>query len=112
MRKETNSHLITLKKDRKANKPVQSKFVFNKRNLYYILDLGLGISFILIFVTGILKLLDLYGYVFYPMGYLVNTTIVHDWSSLIFGIIASLHAVLHLKWFGQKIKQIFKPSLI
>jgi len=104
------SHQIILKKDRKVKKPEKSKFKLNKRNIYYIIDLGLVISFMLIFITGILKLLDLYGYVFYPLGFLVNISIVHNWSSLILGILATLHTVLHLKWFVYKFKQIFRRS--
>ena len=44
------------------------------------------------------------------MGFLVNISIVHDWSSLIFGIIASIHGVLHLKWFGKKFIHIFRNT--
>ncbi len=104
------THQLTLKKDKKVTKLEKSKFKINKRNLYYIIDLGLVVSFTLIFLTGLLKLLDVYGYASYPFEFLVNLSIVHNWNGLILGIIASLHAVLHLKWFVQKLKQIYRRT--
>ena len=104
------SHQIILKKDRKVKKPEKSNFKLNKRNIYYIIDLGLLVSFMLIFITGLLKLLDIYGYIFYPTGFLVNVSIVHNWSGLSLGIIGSLHAILHLKWFVRKTKQLLRGT--
>lgn len=104
------SHQVILKKDRKVKKPEKSNFKLNKRNIYYIIDLGLLVSFMLNFITGLLKLLDIYGYIFYPTGFLVNISIVHNWSGLSLGIIASLHAILHLKWFVQKTKQLLRGT--
>jgi hypothetical protein len=108
MKKDSQSYRIISKKEKEVRSQKTSYFGINKRYLFLILDLGLLFSFILIFSTGLLKLLDIYGYVFYPLGFLVNISILHDWSSLIFGIMASLHFILHLKWFGQKIKRIFR----
>jgi len=103
---------LAVKKDNKVSKPEKSKFKIKKRNLYYIIDIGLVISFFLLFSTGVLKLLDIYGYFFYPLGFLVNTSNIHNWSGLIFGILALVHAVIHLKWFATKIKQIFRRKRI
>lgn len=96
---------LTVKKGKKVTKSEKSKFKIKRRNIYYLIDLGLVVSFILFFSTGLLKLLDIYGYIFYPFGFLVNTSIIHNWSGLIFGIVASSHTVLHMKWFVQKIRQ-------
>ena len=60
---------LAVKKDNKVSKPEKSKFKIKKRNLYYIIDIGLVISFFLLFSTGVLKLLDIYGYFFYPLGF-------------------------------------------
>ncbi len=101
---------IIIKKDVKVIKPEKSKFKLSKRNFYYIIDIGLVSILSLLFITGILKLLNVYGDFSYPNEVFVNISIVHNWSGLILGIFATLHTLLHLKWFGQKIKKIFQRT--
>ncbi len=68
----------------------------NKGKQLYWVDVGLAISFILCFITGIFKWPTLYKYFFsWPMK---QISIIHDWSGLIMGLLVLIHLIQHWKW--------------
>jgi len=59
----------------------------NKSKLLYWTDVGMGLSFLVVFITGIIKLE-------HPR----EVMFLHDWSGVLMGIFVLLHLILHLKW--------------
>lgn len=74
----------------------------DKINFY--LFLMLLVSFIPLFVTGVIKLLvvlRIFGIDFViPLGVI---TLVHDWSGLIFCVLVIFHIIIHLDWIKKKV---------
>ena len=72
----------------------------NKSLANYIIDISMGIAFIVSFITGILKWPGLLRFLHLNSGNLpmLQITIIHDWSGLIMGILALAHIVLHWSW--------------
>jgi hypothetical protein len=71
----------------------------------YILNIILGISLLVVLITGIIKLplFDLYEHS--RGGFISN---VHDISGVIFSILAIIHLLLHLKWYIAITKNFLK----
>jgi hypothetical protein len=72
----------------------------DKNKLNYLIDLGLVISFILVFITGVIKFPELIRYLGLrhrdiPM---YEITLIHDWSGIFMGILVFIHLLLHWKW--------------
>jgi len=67
----------------------------------YWLDIGMGISFIFLAVTGIMKL---------DGGFRSWHTLseIHDWSGIILCCFVLLHLILHWRWIVTMTKQAFK----
>ncbi len=66
----------------------------------YIVDIGLAVSFLAVFVTGIIKfpgLLRKFGLhdTMLPMREISK---VHDWTGLLMGIFVFIHLVLNWQW--------------
>jgi len=82
----------------------------DKGKLCYFVDIGLALSFLVSFITGILKWPSLTihftaVYRIIPMQYLVT---IHDWSGIAMGVFVLIHLVLHWKWIVTMTKKIFK----
>jgi len=82
----------------------------NPTKTNYWIDIGMGVAFVLSFITGIIKwprLVTRFGLTYnqLPMNQL---TIIHDWSGIILGLLVLLHLVLHRKWISYTTKQFFK----
>lgn len=82
--------------------------------LNYIVDMGLAITFILSFFTGITKwpgLVQKFGlsYNDLPMRAI---TLIHDWSGLIMGLLVLVHIILHWKWIVAFTKKILAKKNI
>ena len=76
-----------------------------KGYLNYFIDLGLLVSFILVFLTGILKLPKL-G-INYSNLNMVLFTKIHDLICLIMGLLVLIHLILHWNWIKSMTKSIF-----
>ena len=75
----------------------------------YWIDIGLAISFLLVFVTGIFKFplfTKAFSWVFRSVSYR-TVSIIHDWSGLVMGILVLVHIALHWKWLVAMTENIF-----
>ena len=71
-----------------------------RNSLNYIIDVGLAVTFLSVFVTGVIKFPDLLHY-FVRIGIIFPTqifTTIHKWSGITMGVAVLLHLVLHWKW--------------
>ena len=66
----------------------------------YVIGMGILASFIACFVTGIIKVPSLYALfgMTYKTPFIVQMTLIHDWTGVILGGLALIHIVLHRKW--------------
>ena len=84
----------------------------SKEKIKYWIDVGLIISFIGVFVTGIFK--------FYPLR---NTFMkvfeiipkelmrtIHDWSGVTMGLLVLVHLILNWKWLTYETINLFKKE--
>lgn len=71
-----------------------------RTDLNYIVDVALAVSFLLCFITGLIKFPAILVYVLQVYGSLplYKITWVHDYSGLAFGIFGVIHLVLHWDW--------------
>lgn len=73
----------------------------NKTTLNYIIDVLLGISFLLVFTTGILKWkgwTEIFEGIIGTKLNILAIIFVHDWSGLAMGILVLIHLILHWNW--------------
>jgi len=78
--------------------------------LNYWIDVGLFISFIICFVTGLIKwpgIIKIIGVSAYKVLHVPNISTLHDWSGLVMGILVLIHLVLHWEWIVCVTKSIF-----
>lgn len=81
----------------------------DKCTVNYIIDIGLGISFILAFFTGIIKwprFIRIFGMSYSDLPMKVITG-VHDFSGLVMGLLVLVHIILHWKWIVLFTRRIF-----
>ncbi|MFH1751424.1 MAG: DUF4405 domain-containing protein [archaeon] len=72
----------------------------NKNKLNYFIDVLLGLSFLVVLITGILKFrgfLGLFG-IDWQILKPYNISLIHDWSGVIMGLMVFMHLALHWKW--------------
>lgn len=84
----------------------------NKLKLNYIIDVGLAISFLIVFITGIIKwpgLLPKLGLTYQQVPF-QRITKMHDIWGLIMGILVFVHIILHWKWITTMTKKMFKKK--
>ncbi len=69
-------------------------------DLNYLIDVAMAVSFLLCFITGLIKFPSVLVYVLQVYGSLplYQITWVHDYSGLAFGILGVIHLVLHWDW--------------
>ena len=70
----------------------------NKLKLNYFVDVGLAISLIICFFTGLIKwpgLIRIIGTSIYQILHFRNISLLHDWSGLIMGLLVLFHLVLN-----------------
>ncbi|HUU76209.1 MAG TPA: DUF4405 domain-containing protein [Methanoregulaceae archaeon] len=71
----------------------------NRVMVKYLIDIGLLITFILSFITGIIKfpgfLRFLRTSLIIPMNWI---SLIHDWSGIILGVLVLAHIMLNWKW--------------
>ena len=63
----------------------------NKLKLNYFVDIGMAIAFVIVAVTGILKLPALGGGT-------RDFMLLHDWSGVVLAVFVLLHLILHWNW--------------
>ena len=84
----------------------------DRSRLNYFIDLGMAISFIAVFITGIIKFPEFSRFFFVRnrILHMYQITLIHDYSGLIFGILVIVHFVLHWKWIVTMTKGSFKKG--
>ena len=80
--------------------------------LKYAIDLGMLITFLLCFITGIIKFPGFLGVIkatqyVLPMR---DLTIIHDWSGVAMGVLVLSHLLLNFSWIIAMTKQLAKRS--
>jgi hypothetical protein len=80
-----------------------------RAQLKYIVDVGLAISFILCFVTGVIKFPGFIRAIgathrVLPMR---DLTLIHDWTGVLMGLLVLAHLVLNYRWIITMTRQIF-----
>ncbi len=68
--------------------------------LKYAIDLGLLVSFILCFVTGVLKFPSVLHLIWGGgrLNVLEPLTVIHDFSGIILGVLVLAHLVMSYRW--------------
>jgi hypothetical protein len=84
----------------------------NSNKIKYLINIGMGFSFLTSFVTGLIKYPGLlprlgFDYFGWPLGAI---SLVHEWSGITMGAFVFLHLVLNRKWIIDTTKKIFKPT--
>ncbi|MBW2992268.1 DUF4405 domain-containing protein [Candidatus Woesearchaeota archaeon] len=80
----------------------------NKAN--YFVDLGMGIAFVLVACTGIIKfpgLLRSLGVDTLNMPWR-QISLIHDWSGIVLAAFVLAHLIIHRKWIISMTKGFFK----
>lgn len=80
-----------------------------KAKINYIVDVLLGISFLMVSITGIIKFPRIIRYIGLrhkdiPIGTISS---IHDWSGLIMVMLVLVHLILHFNWIVCMTKNIF-----
>jgi hypothetical protein len=84
----------------------------NQAKINYWIDIGIGLSFLVSFVAGIIKwpgLMAKLG-VRYASLPLRTLTFLHDWGGLLLGLFALLHIIFHWRWICSMTKSFFKKK--
>jgi hypothetical protein len=89
---------------------------WKKTTLNYFVDLGMFISFLLVFITGIIKLPSILASNEILFNISTELLIIHDWSGIVLELMVLLHVILHWKWIVSTTKKViarikFRKSL-
>lgn len=76
--------------------------------LKYLIDLGMLATFLLCFITGIIKFPGFLRFIgatrhVLPMR---DLTLIHDWSGVALGLLVLAHLVLNFRWILQMTRQV------
>jgi hypothetical protein len=83
--------------------------VTDKGRLNYFIDCGLIITFLLAFITGVIKIPELTRY-FGDVFLIVSASTlskIHDISGMVMGLLVLAHLVLHRRWIIVMTKSTF-----
>jgi len=80
--------------------------------LKYLIDLGMLVTFILCFITGIIKFPGFLRFIgatrhVLPMR---DLALIHDWSGVALGLLVLAHLVLNLSWIMTMTRQVVRGS--
>ena len=78
----------------------------DRRFLNYAIDIGLLVTFLLVFTTGLIKFPALtmsFNFVYQVIPHLTLNAI-HDWSGLLMGILVLAHLAIHWRWLVEMTK--------
>ena len=73
----------------------------------YIIDVGMGISFFICLITGLMKWPDK------TLGRIIHSseiTIIHDYSGILLGLFVLIHLILNWKWIKNMTKKVFSKN--
>lgn len=82
----------------------------DRSKLLFLTDSALGLAFLLVFLTGIVKFFYFVGYPL-PFSSLVPhelNSFVHAWSGFAFVLFALVHIALHAEMYGNLLKNFFR----
>ena len=86
-----------------------------KNKIKYFVDIGLIISFLLVFVTGIIKFGKLLRAIGIDLNYkelpMSEITAIHDWSGVFMGLLILIHLILNFDWIISCSKELFKKKV-
>ena len=75
----------------------------------YYLFIPLLVSFLISLITGIIKFLKVYRLFITELMLPMNDiSLVHDWSSLIMGVLTIIHLIVYWEWVVAATKKVFK----
>ena len=80
---------------------------WNKKTLNYFIDMGMLISFFLVFITGLIKFPSIITSNEFLLNISTELLIIHDWSGLILQFLGFSHIILHWKWIVSTTRKIF-----
>jgi hypothetical protein len=77
--------------------------------LLYIVDVILGLSFLAVFATGVVKFPGLLPWmgVSYGTMPMKALSVIHDWGGVLMGMAALVHLILHWRWIVAMTKRLF-----
>lgn len=80
--------------------------------LKYLIDLGMLVTFILCFITGIIKFPGFLRFIGATRHVLPirDLTLIHDWSGVALGLLVLAHLVLNLSWIMTMTRQVVRGS--
>jgi len=81
---------------------------WNKKTLNYFINIGILISFFLVFITGLIKFPSILASSEILLNISNELLIIHDWSGLILQFLGFSHIILHWKWLVSTTRKIFK----
>jgi hypothetical protein len=89
-----------------------TRYTMRRVVLKYLIDLGMVVTFILCFITGIIKFPGFLRFIgatrhVLPMR---NLTLIHDWSGVVLGLLVLAHLVLNFSWIIAMTKQLVRRS--
>jgi cytochrome b subunit of formate dehydrogenase len=81
----------------------------DKTKVQYFIDIGLIISFLIVFISGIFKFYPLRNYFVKVFEIIPNELMrtLHDWSGIVMGILVLIHVGLNWRFMVIKTKEIF-----
>lgn len=71
-----------------------------RSSIIYLADIGLAISFLFLFITGIIKfprMIHFFGIRQQSLP-IYEINLIHDWSGIIMGLFVLIHLVLHWRF--------------
>lgn len=79
----------------------------------YIVDIGLLITFIVVFVTGVIKFPGLMIKFGIPLQSLPIRTInwLHDWGGILMGLLVLVHIIFHWNFMKAMTRNFFKKKV-
>mgnify|MGYP006283182813 CR=1 FL=1 len=72
----------------------------------YVVDVGALVSFLICFVTGVIKIRSIGKYFSYLDFRLISR--IHDYSGLVLGLLVIVHVLLHWNWLKEKTRTLFE----
>ena len=85
-----------------------------KNTVKYIIDVGLGISFLIVALTGIFKFSGFREFIGVSLSYrdppmpLISS--FHDWSGVVMVVLVLIHLILNLDWIIGMTKSFFEKD--
>ncbi len=69
----------------------------NRNTLNYLVDLCAVVSFLVVFVTGVVKMPGLKN-TFMDVLPMSEVSWLHDWVGILLGVLVFIHLLLHWRW--------------